>query len=273
MKNRPRLIRKQDGTIQAFDQDKFIHSLVRSGLTSTSATKIAEDVLAELKPDATTKDLKRKTYSILYRRHPEAAGRYRLKDALMKLGPTGFPFEQLMAQLFQRKGFNTQVGIHLAGLCINHEVDVLARAKDSIWLIECKYHNQPNVKSDVKVPLYVKSRFDDLKHHFAGSKIIYSVACNTRFSDDALSYGQCAKLHLLSWNYPTGNGLNHQLDHYRLYPVSILHWIHRSEIAALLERGIYSLFDLLQSFDQLHSIVTDPSRRQKIITETLWLCG
>lgn len=272
MRQRPQLIRKKDGTTQPFDQNKFIHSLERTGLSTDTASQIAKDVLIHFGSDTSTRDLKRKTHSVLYKRHPEAAGRYRLKDALMKLGPTGFPFEHIMAQLFQKKGFKTRVGIHLMGLCISHEVDVLAQTTDSAWLMECKYHNQPHVKSDVKVPLYVKSRFDDLVHHFAGIELVFSVACNTRFTDDAVSYSRCAGIQLLSWNYPETNGLNHQLDHYKIYPISILHGLNRSEINALFEQHIYTLQDLLQEFDQLKKIITDPTRRNKIIHESEALC-
>ncbi len=272
MKNQPLLIRKKDGSLQPFDQEKFVHSLMRSGLPADAALQVAKNVLTHITPDTSTRELKRKTHSALYKRHPEAASRYRLKDALMKLGPTGFPFEHLMAQLFQKKGFRTQVGIHLQGRCIAHEVDVVAHTGESAWLMECKYHNQPHVKSDVKVPLYVKSRFDDLNHHFTGLNLVYAVACNTRFSDDAMSYARCAGMNLISWNYPAGNGLNHQLDHYKIYPISILRWLHRAELNTLFDQRIYTLHDLLQAFDQIQTLITEPVRRQKVLNEALALC-
>lgn len=271
MKNQSHFIRKQDGTSQPLNREKFIQSLMRSGLSATNAAQVASDVLSDISPGVSTRELKRKTHAILYRKHPVAAGRYRLKDALMKLGPTGFPFEHLMAQLLQKKGYQTHVGAQLQGRCIAHEVDVLAESFNSVWLMECKYHNQPHVKSDVKVPLYVKSRFDDLRHQFDTKNIVYSAACNTRFSDDAITYARCAGMQLISWNYPEAAGLNHMLDHYRLYPVTILRWLHRSEVSTLFEQHIYSISDLIQSERDLSGVITDPVRRRKILDEAIFL--
>ncbi|GCD78034.1 hypothetical protein JCM31826_15160 [Thermaurantimonas aggregans] len=267
MKHKGQYIRKQDGSTQPFDTEKFIYSLVKSGLSNEAAQELAEDVLQRTKPYESTRDLKRRTHSLLYRKHPDAACRYRLKDALMKLGPTGYPFEHLMAQVLAKQGFKTQVGQQLKGKCVQHEVDVIAVANDTVLLMECKYHNQPHVKSDVKVPLYVKARFDDLRHLYPDKKLIYSVACNTRFSDDALMYGQCAGIQMISWKHPAHNSLNYLLDHFKVYPISVLRWLHRSELEVLFENAIYTTRDLVRSSEILFNFVKDPLRRKRILDE------
>ncbi|MFN4298277.1 MAG: hypothetical protein ACK4EX_00960 [Thermaurantimonas sp.] len=267
MKRKEQFIRKQDGSTQPFDREKFIHSLIKSGLSTEAAQKLADDVLKSTQPYESTRDLKRRTHSLLYRKHPEVACRYRLKDALMKLGPTGYPFEHLMAQVLARQGFKTRVGQQLKGRCVQHEVDVIAVADNTVLLMECKYHNQPHVKSDVKVPLYVKARFDDLRHLFPDKTLIYSVACNTRFSDDALMYGQCAGIQMISWKYPVHNSLNYLLDHYKVYPISVLRWLHRSELEVLFENAIFTTSDLVRSSEVLFNLVKDPQRQKRIIDE------
>lgn len=271
MKHKSQYIRKQDGTTQPFDRDKFIYSLVKSGLSNEAARKLADDVLNNPQPCESTRELKRRTHSLLYRKHPEAASRYRLKDALMKLGPTGYPFEHLMAQVLGKQGFKTQVGQQLKGKCVQHEVDIVALSETAVLLMECKYHNQPHVKSDVKVPLYVKARFDDLRHLYQGKTMIYSVACNTRFSDDALTYGQCAGIQMISWKYPNNNSLNYLLDHYRVYPISILRWLHRSELEILFDHAIYTISDIVRASDLLLNLVKDAQRRKRILDEAVAL--
>ena len=59
--------------------------------------------------------------------------------------------------------------------------------------MECKYKNQGGVSVDVKVPLYINSRFDDVLDnrsqlgHF--SKFQGWIVTNARFTDDAKAYG------------------------------------------------------------------------------------
>ena len=44
----------------------------------------------------------------------------------MKLGPTGYPFEDFIAKLLQADGYETKVRQILKGECITHEIDVIA---------------------------------------------------------------------------------------------------------------------------------------------------
>lgn len=55
-----------------------------------------------------------------------------------------------------------KVNQFLEGVCVTHEIDVLAENDRHVLLIECKYHNKQGLFSDVKVPLYIHSRFHDV---------------------------------------------------------------------------------------------------------------
>lgn len=44
-----------------------------------------------------------------------------------------------------------------------HEMDIRAVKGGQVILGECKFHSMAGVQSDVKIPLYVKSRFDDIE--------------------------------------------------------------------------------------------------------------
>ena len=44
-----------------------------------------------------------------------------------------------------------------------HEIDVLIKKDNKVAMVECKFHVGKDAKSDVKVPMYILSRFNDLK--------------------------------------------------------------------------------------------------------------
>jgi len=48
------------------------------------------------------------------------------------------------------------------GKLVEHEIDVVAWNEEKLIMVEAKFHNQLGVKTDLKVILYVKERFDDL---------------------------------------------------------------------------------------------------------------
>ena len=56
-----------------------------------------------------------------------------------------------------------KVNQFLEGVCVTHEIDVLVENDIHVLLIECKYHNKQGLLSDVKVPLYIHSRYRDVQ--------------------------------------------------------------------------------------------------------------
>ena len=47
----------------------------------------------------------------------------------MDLGPTGYPFEDYVAEILKTEGYQTQVRQVLEGNCVSHEIDVIAQKK------------------------------------------------------------------------------------------------------------------------------------------------
>ena len=76
----------------------------------------------------------------------------------------------------------------------------------------------------MKTSLYINSRFIDIREKWMmdtggnASDFETLLITNTRFTDDALQFGKCAGLNLVSWNYPAGDSLKTGLTD----PVSIL---------------------------------------------------
>ena len=80
----------------------------------------------------------------------------------MELGPSGFPFEKFISKLFEVQKYSVQTGQFVKGKCVTHEIDVIARKENEIVLAECKYRNTQGITVDVKTPLYIHSRFEDV---------------------------------------------------------------------------------------------------------------
>jgi hypothetical protein len=136
------------------------------------------------------------------------AARYNLKEAIRLLGPAGFFFEKYIALLFSSENYQAVTNFILQGKCVSHEIDVLVKKDSTIAMIECKFHMGKDANSDVKVPMYILSRFNDLKDNrhtiFTRNDTVSKcwIVTNNRFTTDAIAFAKCSKLNLLSWNYP-----------------------------------------------------------------------
>ena len=81
----------------------------------------------------------------------------------MELGPTGFPFERFIGEILKTQGYTVSLGQTLEGACAPHEIDVIAEKGKELMIVEAKFHNELKIKSDLRVALYVKARYDDLE--------------------------------------------------------------------------------------------------------------
>lgn len=113
----------------------------------------------------------------------------------------------MIGALLKEKEYDTKVGVTLQGECVTHEIDVLAEKDGNVYTIECKFHADARATSNVRVPLYINSRFLDIQQQWNSNPINKThlkqgwLVTNTRFTEDALNYGKCVGLTLLSWDY------------------------------------------------------------------------
>lgn len=244
------LIQKASGEKVYFDGQKLIDSLVRSGASKELSRQILQAIGMELHDGMLTSDIYKKAYQILQKQARKTAVNYRLKQAVNQLGPSGYPFEQFIGALFKARGFKVEVGRLVDGYSVRHEIDVVAHNGHKDIFVECKFHNFQGTKTNVKVPMYIRSRFDDLSRarHFEqelkGRDTEGWIITNTRFTDDAIKFGRDYGLTLLSWDYPKGSSLKDWIEMENLHPVTSLSSITRNEKKELLSRGIVMCHDL-----------------------------
>ncbi len=267
-------VKKNYGGYDLFDVEKLKSALNRSGANHTEINAIIEQLLPRLYDGITTKKIYQIAYGLLRKCSHRVAGRYRLKKAIMELGPTGYPFEKFVGKLFEADGYKAVTGVQLQGKCVGHEVDVVAEKGDKKYMVECKFHSDTRKKSDVKVALYIQSRFLDVsarwKEEDNNPKLIYKgmVVTNTRFSEDAMQFGKCAGLKVVSWDYPQGNSLKDWIDRSGYHPVTSLNSLRRKEKQILLEDGIVLCRQLAKDFTQLNKLNLSNTRIRKIKQET-----
>lgn len=270
-------IQKASGQEQLFSKEKLKKSLLRAKAGQVLADEVADAVEAKLREGMSTREIYDLAYGLLRRKRKSYAARYGLKRAIMEMGPSGFPFERFVAELFRARGYSVSVGEVVDGRCVRHEVDVVASKDGERMMIECKFHNQPGLKSDVKVALYVKARFDDVcqKDEMMQAANPFTQAClvtNTELTADAVQYAQCAGILALGWAYPGGKGLASWVEESKLHPVTCLSSLSQAQKKYLMENGVVLAKDV-----PMHETLLDEAgvreEREAVLSEVRFLCG
>ena len=191
--------------------------------------------------------------------------RYQLKDAIMRMGPAGFAFENYIASLLEH--YEYEVGgirVKIRGECAMHEIDLIGIKEDKEYLIECKYHSSRGIYTGLKVALYTHARFLDTSKKFSG-EIIF---CNTQVSTNAKKYAKCIGQKIFSWRYPPTNSLEKIIEKNNLYPITILN-LSQNELKIFSESNIMIAKDLLRYDDSKISRMTGISRKRIVSLQKL----
>jgi hypothetical protein len=270
---------KRSGDIVEFDRQKLERSLLNSGALPSLVKEVLSKIDKQLYDGISTKHIYKQAFAMLKKDSNANAARYNLRTALQLLGPAGFFFEKFIARLYAAEGWETRTNLVLQGHCVSHEVDVALRKDNSITMAECKFHNSREVISDVKVPMYILSRYNDLKtqRHSIFTKSDSITGClivtNNRFSSDAIAFGTCSGLQLLSWDYPAKASIRLKIDSNRLYPVTCLTTLSLVEKEKLLILDVLLVEDLINKADTLRKISLSESRIKNVLKEASELCN
>tara|TARA_B100000745_G_scaffold300486_1_gene254696 strand:+ start:290 stop:1132 length:843 start_codon:yes stop_codon:yes gene_type:complete len=269
---------KADGNREPFKVEKLKRSLRRAGATKSEISDIVSKVEKILHDGIKTQEIYRHAFELLRDSDAPIRARYSLRRALFGLGPTGFPFEDFLARLFEREGYTTKTRVTLKGRCAEHELDVAAYTPEHSFLVEAKFHSRPGVKSDLQVAMYSFARFMDLQNapicqeDTCGVKELM-VVTNTKFTSTAEKYAACAGLALLSWDYPKHNNLHDRIQKAGLYPVTVLQSLSQSQKRALIARGVIICADLVAKPQLLRHAHLSKKRTERVLAEAEGLCA
>lgn len=231
-------IKKRKRSYEKFNEQKYRKSLDLAGLSKDHSSQIVEKIQRSKKDCRSTTALHNATCKEILKISKVLAANYNIIKAIYALGPTGFPFEILCSEILKAKGFKTTVSVIKAGEFINHEVDIVASREDVNIYFECKFHSKKKYKNDVQLPLYVNSRFLDIRAANPDEKFQYGIISNTTFSADAIKYSAGVGILLYSMNYPKEHNFIDLIRRYKVYPISVLRSLKVSDRKKLLNKKI-----------------------------------
>lgn len=251
----PKII-KADGTKEQFNPAKLEKSLLKSGATSDIVNMVIDHVKNEITDGMTTAHIYKHAFFLLNKSHKPIARRYSLRRAVMTLGPTGFPFEKYVAKILNEGGYTVLTDQVVEGGCVEHEVDIIAWNEAKLIMAEAKFHNELGIKSDLKVALYIKARFDDLRevtHNYGKRRSVDEawLVTNTKFTTTAIKYGMCKGLTMIGWNYPSKGNLQDMIEDGDLEPITCLTSLSKASLRTLIEKGVVLCKDLRENLSIL----------------------
>lgn len=268
---------KIDGTKEEFNANKLADSLTKAGASPEVRDKIGNHIAREIEDGMSTTAIYHHAFELLHKFERPVATRYSLKRAIADLGPSGFPFEKFVAEIFKAKGFETRTDEIVQGICVDHEIDVVAWNENKLIMAEAKFHNELGMKSDLKVALYVKARYDDLKD----KEFVYGkrrkideglLITNTNFTEKAIQYSECAGAKLIGWNYPAVGNLHDMIEDAGLHPITCLTSISVSEKRSLMEKGLTLCRNVRDGGEALASAGLSKESMEKALKESALLC-
>ncbi len=270
-------IKKSIGVLEEFDRKKLKRSLLEPGASPAVADAIIDYIERHHDKFQTTDDIYRYALNQLLEKEPHVAIRYNLKKALLEFGPTGFPFEKYVVEVFKSLGYQTQLDQIIGGWCVDHEVDIILRKDNKLTLVECKFHNVQYYMTKVQVAMYTDARFYDIKKTWhpsnSGEELTPSwVVTNTKFTFEAIKYANCKHMQLLSWDYPQNNSLVDIIDSNGLYPITALFFLTQEQKQLLLNNGIVLCRDIEKQQQKLHELGFSTKDIDKIIERCCGAC-
>lgn len=269
----PLVIVKADGTNEIFDPERLTLSLERSGSGEFTAKRISKIITDTVAPGTSSKEIYTRAFSLLRKEARPIAARYALRRALLELGPSGHPFEDFISHLYRAEGWQVETRKIMKGKCVSHEVDLYASHKEQneFMAAELKYHNDSNYKTDLKTALYVKSRFEDI---FACDASMRScpidrgiLVTNTKFTSEAIAYAECSGVELLGWGYPANDNLLMRMNSLKVYPITTLTRLSRSEKNILIENGVIAVDKIVSDRRTLDSLHLSSERVGELLAE------
>ncbi|MBI4142883.1 hypothetical protein HY480_03355 [Candidatus Uhrbacteria bacterium] len=240
---------KANGERVPFDIQKLEAAVRRSGATARLAKATARRVAGRVREGMTTQAIAAIAQQFLHREQPRAAIRYSLKEAMRRLGPTGYDFEKFIAEVLRAYGYAAELPDLLPGMCVQHEVDVVARKDGRTAMVECKYRNEPGIYVRLKDVMATWARFEDLREARVAGKCPITfdegwIVCNTKVTSDGVAFGGCKGMRLIGWRHPEDRGLERMIEERHLYPITVLTSVRPPDFVRFAAAGIMLCHDL-----------------------------
>lgn len=219
-----------NGERERFSLQKVYRSVRRVSASQELARKIAKTIGKEAYSGIRTSEISEKIKKLLCQETPRSALRFNLKEGMRKLGPSGFPFEKFIGEVFKKLDFETKINQYIPGFCLtDYEIDLLAQKENLIYIGECKYRNFSGETVHLRDALANYARFLDILNgpyfkakKYRNYKIKTILITNAKFTAQAIRYSYCKDIELLGWKRPKNQGLEYLIEKNNLCPITIL---------------------------------------------------
>jgi hypothetical protein len=244
-------VRKASGELVPFELEKVRQSLQRAYVDKKVIDTILQELEPTIKNGMSTRELYEDIYNRLKVHNVSLASKYNLKQAIMELGPTGYPFEQFLAKVLHKLGYQTWTNQMVKGHCVTHELDIVAERDRVHYMVETKYHNIPGSKTSIQAVLYSYARFLDVKDHWVHDvedthKLHRCwLVTNTKLTSDTIEYANCMGIELSGWDYPEGSSLRKLITASGAHPITSLATLKQQQKRQLLDQHVVLCSELL----------------------------
>lgn len=257
---------KATGQIEPFSEDKLRLSIQRAGIITDLRESVLTHVKSKLYDQIPTSEIYKHVIEFLGQSpNPFSKTKYSLKQAVMDLGPTGYPFEDYISEILKMEGYETQIRQILQGKCVSHEIDIVAEKNNVRSMIECKFHNSPGTRSQIHVSLYTKARFDDIKEKYNLTDVW--LVTNTKITPDALNYATCSNMKILSWDYPQNGSFRDLIEKYKLHPITALTTLSQNQKQLLLGNHVVLAKDICKNPSSLDILGLPEEKKNSTLSE------
>lgn len=263
---------KATGEIEPFSEIKIRSSIRRAGIPQKIQEEVVDHIKSKLYENIPTKEIYRHILEFLGQSpHPFNGTKYNLKQGIMDLGPTGYPFEDYISEILKSQGHSTQTRQILRGNCVSHEIDVIAEKDGKRIAVEAKFHNGLGTRSDVHVALYTKARFDDIKEKNNLDEAW--IVTNTKATGDAIAYAECNGIKVIGWNYPEKGSLRDLVEETKLFPITAVTSLTQSQKQILLLHKIVLCKNICISPGLIKILGLHHDQEKKVLAELSYLCN
>jgi hypothetical protein len=262
------MITKANTKLEAFSPQKLATSIQHAGATPELAKDIAATIRRGLRKNTPTKKINAQVRTLLARREPATALRYRLKDALAALPAAGIPFAEYVARLLTSHGYETKTDVRLRGQCVEQHVDLIARRDGTTWFATCSTTDTGTPES-LETGLTTQARTLDLRNsleYWQDQKegwLITAAKPEPRLH----IYAHCVNLKLTGWSWPTRGSLQQLIETSACYPITILPNLRPVHLKKLVAGGFFTTADILQRKAGLSRLHLPMKVRDQLVTQ------
>ena len=242
------MVVKKSGEREIYDEEKVRRSMNRVGVPENLQPEVLSHIRDKVQNEKiTTDEIFKNVLEYLEPRDRKSSLRFNLRQAIFELGPTGFPFEQYLAKIFESMDYKVSTNNIMNGDCVRHEIDLVLEKDGHREMVEVKFHNHHVVKTDVQTALYTYARFLDVKEKNRVDNVW--LVTNTKLTTDAIAYANCKGMPVIAWNYPEHGNLQDLVEEPSMYPITLLTSLSSQEKKRLIEKNVVFCTDLLTKSD------------------------